>query len=581
MQTPTASNQDTRYLPIAPWTGRLILPQFQQRRPDGGIWIEIQNAPESHAQFKGQLMWLAWHPASIHQPWLARATRNIQFDSVTQESQAKGNLHPTRLNGWKQVSPLESLAGARTIDDMQVELDVFSVEQTSSGWVVRINDEPVQIEGTMRGFVQFVAPVEGKRYRVKHYDRATRSFTAAEETVAMPAAGTLHPQFNLEQSSIVNLEKLPLNAGGWYIYGSRGTDGQFVVQALEPAEMLRLPPERMIIGRTETQKYFDLNKWKQMPFQRIDTTLVDNNGQATPPEQRTSALIEKRTRELWQRGDEALVIHTFGWRGGSRGNKVPLVTGHFAFGFAKLLPDEFTGALRFRLVYRQIYAHSGIPIVAGAQSWHCYMGSFKRGWMYTIPVSEILLRMPELTVPYRMGTYTFDPLALIKRELTYMEARYRSGDGNGASVVTPATSCVRDSNQALFAAIRQFRDRVLKEPAVTTWLAANPNDFHARRFANLRSLLQKVEDSVLFPLGYVPRSWRGENDAVAAHDRDRGGIGDLLDAIRTWRTMLPRRAERELLAVLRDYGATLIEYQSANIGGEVPGLVPLPPGVLL
>ncbi|BAS55419.1 abortive infection protein [Leptolyngbya boryana NIES-2135] len=581
MEKLTISNLDGYYLPIAPWTGRLILPQTQQRRQDGGVFIEIQNVPASQAHLKGQQVWLTWHRDSIHQPWLAKATRDLRFDQITRDSQAKGNIHPVRLDGWQQVSPLESLIGARAEDDMQVELDVVSVDREAESWIIRINDEPIQIEGIARGFVQFVAPVGGKDYRVRHYDRTSRRFEGAEEIVSLPASGTLNPKFNLEQSSIVNIEKLPLNANGWYIYGARGRDGKFMVQALEPAEILRLPPEQMVIGREETQNYVDRDKWKQMPLHQVNSTLVDNNGQVVPPTQRTVSLLERRTRELWQRGDEALVLHTFGWRGGARANKIPIVTGHFSFGFAKLLPDEFTGALRFRLIYRQVYAHSPLSIVSGAQSWHCYMGSLQRGWMYTIPVSDVLVRMPEL-VAYKMGSYTFNPLNLIKRELAYMEARYRSGDGNGASVVTPSTSCVRDSNQALFGAIRKFRDQVVNDPTVSAWLVANPNDYHARRFAGLRSLLERVENNVLFPMGYVPRSWRGENDRVAVQDRDRfNGLGNVLEALRTWRTMLPRRAERSLLAVFREHGATMIDYQSAMLGGEVPGIVPLPPGVIL
>lgn len=581
MEKITASNLDNRYLPIALWTGRLILPQPQQRRQDGGVFIEVQNAPAAHAHLKGQRVWLTWHRDSIHQTWLANATRDIQFDKITHESQAKGNIHPTRLDSWQRVSPLESLAGARTKDDVQVELDVLSVDQEGNDWVIRINDEPIQIEGIVRGFVQFVTAVDEKNYRVRHYDRNSRKFNGVEEVVSLPAAGSPHPQFNLEQSAVRNIENSPLNAGGWYIYGARSSDGKFVIQALEPAEILRLAPERMVIGRMEAREHFDEDKWKQMPLRRIDMTLIDNNGQTTLPEQRTAALREKRTKELWSRGDEALVIHTFGWRGGAQSNKMSVITGHFAFGFAKLLPDEFTGALRFRLVYRQVYAHNQLSIVAGAQSWHCYMGSLKRGWMYTLPVSDVMVRLPELTVPYAMGNYTFNPLDLIKRELTYMEARYRSGDGNGASVVTPATSCVRDSNQALFGAIRQFKDQVLKDPNMSGLLDENANNFHARRFLRLRSLLERVEDKVLFPLDYVPRGWRGENQGVAAQERDRFHLGTAIEALRTWRTMLPRRAERELLAVFCEYGATMIDYQSAMIGGEIPGIVPLPPGVLL
>jgi predicted Abi (CAAX) family protease len=554
----TFSTQDDIYRPIAPWTGRLILPQPSQRRSDGGVYLHIENAPHPYADLKGQQVWLRWHPKSIHQSWLAKATIDIRFDEHTEKSQAKGNLHPTRLNGWQRVSPLESLAGARPQDDVQVELDVLSIDRGGSEWAISIDDEPIQIEGVLRGLVQFIAPVGDKQYRVRHYNRQSQKFDGVEAIASLPDAGSLHPQYQIEQSSIQNIEKSSLNASGWYIYGQfdpsrEGGDRPFIVQALEPAEALRLRPEYMVIGRAETQQQMGEQKWKRMPFRRIDITLVDNNGKAVPLEQRTATLREKRTKELWQRSDEALVIHTFGWRGGSRSKKPSIVTGHFSFGFAKLVPDEFTGALRFSLIYRQVYAHSPLGIISGASRWHAYMGSLKYGWMYTLPVSDVMVRLPELTVPYTIGNQTFNPLNLIKQELALMEARYRSGNGNGASIVTPATSCVKDSNQALFAAITKFRDTVVRDPAVQTWMDKNPDNFHVKRFWGLRSLLELVEEDVLFPLGYVPKNWRGENDDVAVYDRDRANFATIIEVLKTWRTMLPRRAERELLGVFREY----------------------------
>lgn len=583
------ANQGKVYLPIAPWSGRLILPLLQQRRQDGGVYLYVENAPTSYAHLKGKTVWLCWHPQSIHQKWLSRATIDIKFDQVTRKSQSKNMIHPTRLDGWQRVSPLESLAGARPNDDVQVELDVMAAAQEGNEWIISINDEPIQVAGILKGLVRFVAPVGENHYRIRHYNSNSQSFDGPEEIASLPDAGVVNPGFQVEQSSIKNIENLPLNASGWYIYGyqpitsSLGQrDCTFVVQGLEPAEALRLTPTQMVIGRAETQAHVNENKWKQMPLRRVAVTLVDNNGKAIALQERTPDFLQQRTKELWLRGDEALVVHTFGWRGGRRGNAPPLgiAPGHFSFGFAKLVRDEFTGALRFSLIYRQVYAHNSQGIVSGAHRWHSYMGNLKRGWMYTLPVSDVMVRLPELTVAYKMGEQIFNPLDVLKQELAFMEARYRIGNGNGASIVTPATSCVKDSNQALFAAIRRFQNDVIRRPAVRQWLEDHPDDYHTKRFLGLQALLKRVEDKVLFPLGYVPPSWRGENEEVAAHDRDRTNLSMVLEGLKTWRTLLPRRAERELLSVFRDYGATMVDYQSALIGGEISGIVPLPPGVL-
>ena len=579
-----SSISDPRYQPLAQWTGQLILPSEAQRHRDGGVYLTLENTPETYSHLKGQTVWLNWHSNSIHQIWLNRAVTDIHFDETTRQSMENFSIHPTRLDGWSNVSPLESLAGARPEDDIQVELDVQTVEQVGNTWVLSIGDEPIQIVGVQKALVQFVAPAGDNRYRVRHYHPQTRNFDGGEETIALPDAGFLHPGHQVEQSSIIDIETSPLNAEGWYIYGDHDPEGLFIVGAIEPAAALSLVPTRMLSGREETRQHFVESKWEQIPLHRIERTLVDNNGGILYGNQRSPDLMQKRNRELWYKGDMALVVHTFGWRGGERGDPavLGLVPGHFAFGFAQVITDEFTGDLRFDLVYRQVYGHNREGVVAGAHRWHSYMGSFKRGWMYTLPVSDVVIRIPELTVPYQLGDRQFDPLQTILQELAFMEARYRTGPGNGASVLTPATSCVKDSSQSLFAAIQRLKTEVITDPKVKQWVENHPTHFEVQRFKSLELLLDQVEKSMLIPLGYVPQNWRGENQEVAAHRRGASfNASTILEALKAWKTMLPRRAEMELMRVLMQYGGTMFDYQSAMIGGTISGLVPNPPTVIL
>ncbi|MBD2041980.1 hypothetical protein [Microcoleus sp. FACHB-672] len=572
------------YCPIAKWSGRLILPSLPERRSDGGVYLEVQNTPDSHAQLKGKKVWVTWHSTSCHRKWLHRAVIDIHFDEITRKSMEENHfIHPIRLDGWSKVSPLESLAGGSSIDDVQVELDVVSADRDGNSWVLAIGDEPYQIAGIDKALSRFIAPAGEKRYRVRHYNPSSRSFDGPEEVIALPDAGTVLPGTSIEQTSIKNIEKSSLNASGWYIYGSQDASGSFTVKALEPAEMFKLVPTRMVIGRDESRDYITDLKWDNIPLQRVERTLLDNNGGVVPFKQRTPALIAKRTKELWSVGDVALVVHTYGWRGGERGDKVPLgiVPGHFAFGFAKVVRDEFTGELRFDLVYRQVYAHNREGVIAGAMRWHLYMGSLRHGWMYTLPISDVLVRLPELTVPYRLGNHTFNPLIVILQELALMTAKYRAGGGNGASLVTPAASCVKDSSQALFAAGRRLENEVVNDSVVKGWLDSNPNSYEAKRFRRLESLLNDVESTVLIPWGIVPKGWGGDNENVAAHLKD-GAItpASILEALKAWKTMMPRRAEIELLKVLLEHGATMVDCQGAMLGGEVPGIVPLAPTVI-
>ncbi|WP_234488598.1 hypothetical protein [Oxynema sp. CENA135] len=568
------------YRAIAPWSGRLILPEPSVSRDDGGVYLEVENAPGTYRHLIGERVWLTWHPESIHQGWLERATVDLEFDETTRESMEKGNVHPTRLNGRSRVSPLESLAGGRSRDNVRVELDVRNVERQGEEWVLQIGDEPIQIAGIDRALIQFIEPVGDRRYRVRHYDPSDGRFDAALETIALPDAGTVIPGQGVEQSSIDQIERSPLNAEGWYIYGRRDDSGTFNVEALQPAALYELDPSQMAIGRAATREYILDLKWETIPIHAIETTLLDNNGAAFAGSVPTPSFIERRTRELWSVGDVALVLHTFGWRGGERGDPpiLGLVTGHFAFGFAEVVRDEFTGKLRFDVVYRQVYAHNREGIVAGAMRSELYLGSLERGWMYTLPISDVMVRLPELTVPYQMGDRRFDPLTFIKQELALMEARYRTGPGNGASVVTPAVSCVKDANQALYGAIVRLRREVLEDPEVREWLRSHPDRYHTRRFRRLERLLADLEHSVLLPLGYIPKNWQRDERAIAIY-RDGPGVGDpgLLEALKSWKTMLPRRAERELLQVFARHGATMVDVQFAELGGEIPGIEPQPP----
>uniref|UniRef100_A0ACD5GQG3 Uncharacterized protein n=1 Tax=Desertifilum tharense IPPAS B-1220 TaxID=1781255 RepID=A0ACD5GQG3_9CYAN len=82
---------------------------------------------------------------------------------------------------------------------------------------------------------------------------------------------------------------------------------------------MQLVATQMTTGRQETQDYYVASKWQNLPQRRIEKTLVDNNSKVLAASERTVALRERRTRELWYLNDVALTIHTFGWRGVPRG----------------------------------------------------------------------------------------------------------------------------------------------------------------------------------------------------------------------------------------------------------------------
>jgi predicted Abi (CAAX) family protease len=141
-------------------------------------------------------------------------------------------------------------------------------------------------------------------------------------------------------------------------------------------------------------------------------------------------------------------------------------------------------------------------------------------------------------------------------------ARYRSGDGTGLASVTPATSCVQDSSQALFLAIQQLRQRLAADPAT------------AERAAPLAAVGRSLDD-LLTPFGLVRPDWRANAALLDAAVRGASppqpfqagqSLGDVL---LSWR------------AVLLRHGAGLWFLRTNQIPGGDPEIEPLAPTVLL
>ena len=84
--------------------------------------------------------------------WVDRVTTDVDFSERTEKGKKNGWQHPDRIDGWKDVSPLESLAGARQKDDMIVGLKEVRLSDDGRLFIER---EPVQISGTNKALVTF------------------------------------------------------------------------------------------------------------------------------------------------------------------------------------------------------------------------------------------------------------------------------------------------------------------------------------------------------------------------------------------------------------------------------------------
>lgn len=581
-ELPTSANfQRTNYRANGEWIGRLILPTPAQMLAHGDrddwVWIEIEHAPVSQQQLVGKTLVLNWQPDALLSADVSQVTTDVRFTPQTIASQQQGNLHPQRLNGRNQVGALQSLAGARAQDDVVVRLSGVEVGVDANS--LQIDREPLQITGTWVGLVQLlgVAPsptplpaacpgtstCPSEYVRVRHYDPHSHAFNGQIETVRIPQVPAT--KSGLFPSTIRDLTRSSAGDRGWYIYGNaRG--GLFTVAAIQPRALFQLAPVPNLVGRDRQLDYLNRQHWENTPAKkgRIERTAFN--------------------RQPEKLGDRALTIHTFGGIGGKTGDTLRIwhtVTGHFAYGIATVVRDEFTGELRWAIDYNQVYAHNPDGIIAGKQDWATYMGNLQRGWLGTRPVADVLISYPPVTEDYDFGGLKLSPLTELQLQLQIFAARYRTGDGTGNASVTPATSCVQDANQALYITIRRLQQQVRSQPQIQAWLDTHPQHPQTLRFSQLRSLGTELATD-LAPLGIVRQDWQQNAAKLMGTNQQRGfaSSSDPLLGLTSWRTMLPRGAQDSMTKIFSQRGAAIWLLNTYQVGGWNPDIFPIAPTVL-
>jgi predicted Abi (CAAX) family protease len=538
-----------RYSPSAEWLGRLILPSAAEAAatPGDWVWIELEQAPPDQQALIGSRRRLRWADRPDLRRIVEAVTVDIRFGENARNLEASHNVVPSRLNGRDRVGPLQSLAGARPVDDVTVALEGVNV--ADDGLV--ISRPPVQITGRWQGLVQLLeAPAEvsaqadDDRVLVRHFNPASGRFDGPEERIRFPR---LPPdRFGRQAFNLSGLMDAPLNQQGWQIQGAPAADGVFTVQALQPRQITALSPQRQRDGTAASLNHLRVANWSAAESQpgSLHTTALVPDG-AVPPG--------------WQVGERALLIHLFGGIGGTQAEPSPLwtTTGHFAFGEAEVVRDAVSGEPRLAIRYHQIYANNPNGIVAGSQHWSAYAGNLQRGWLGSRPFSDVLVPMEPRVL---------NALAL---QAEILAARYRSGDGGGVAMVTAATSCVQDSSQALWIAIQQLR-----QGQAFSDLEAGDQ----KRLARLATAL----DRWLTPFGRPRPDWR--HNAARSLDGGSGGFESsqkLGDVLLSWNSMLPRRAHDAMAADILRAGLPIWLIRTNQIPSAAPKLLPVDPTSLL
>ncbi|MGB3493172.1 MAG: hypothetical protein WBA57_10615 [Elainellaceae cyanobacterium] len=625
----TPSAPGPHYQAIAPWIGRLILPQPHQRRWVRGVFFEIRHAPPEYQEWVGHRVVLRWQETPRVGRLVKAVTKDVHFSAdASYTSQFGGLVHPDRLNHWQQVGPLESLAGSHPVDDVVVALDGLvqvvpnALDSTVQNGLwqeesrfpqttepdssqnespllpagLYIRRQPIQVTGQYYGLVRFICPVDlnqsdqaqpnqaqpnqaqPDQYRVAHFNRESRQFDGGEETVLLPPV--VADENGCYPSTTHQIESSPLNETGWYIYGTPDAQGRFVVQAIAPRSLLRLQPERVVFGAKAAYRYIRQDTWDNISAQkgRIASVLCS-------PENDESSNAISQAIGRWQEGDRALLVHVYGGIGGNKREPaaaMPIFFGHFAFGQATVIRDPLADELRFDITYQQVYTHNTDGLIAGSLHWSRYMGDRQFGWLGVRPVCDLVIKLDSFT-----GTYEVDgkgedrlarsPLSTMMVYLSAMTARYRIGDGTGGTYVGPANNCAQDSNQALFASLMDMGNALqLDADQLETWIADHPEQLpRLQQLSRLgRDLKHKLQ------LFGKPREDWVKNEFNLGSTLEDEPIRNLIMGIGSWRTLLPRKASDTLVKVFLHYGASVWVLRTNQVGGDDPDIEPIAPMTL-
>ena len=569
------------YRPVADWVGRLILPEKHERTKLNGVWLELLHSPPAYRQWIGHRVPLRWQETPEVHHRLKIVTRDIHFSAEADYSYRQGIVLPIRLNHWRLVDPLESLAGAHPEDDIIVKLpqpvQVFPpsppipplpLSPPSPSLTLHIAQDPIQITGRYYALVRFIRPVDSQpdRYRVIHFNRKTRQFDGPEDVICLPSV--VPDTNNIYPAVSQGIEKSPQNQTGWYIYGAQNHGGEFIVKALKPRCLHQLQPDRLISRPSQGYRYLRKETWSNLTAKKGTTESVLIDPQATSLEAATKS---------WQSGDKALLVHVYGGIGGNKKEPAargPIYFGHFAYGIATIVHEPLADELQFDVQYHQVYTHNTQGLTAGTFDWTRYMGDRQWGFLGTRPTSDILIRLPAFTQPFDFYGEFQSALDGLQNQLEIMTARYRTGDGTGVTYVGPANNCAQDSNQALYASARRLEAGVAEHRAAfQNWEHDYPAQ--AQSFEQLLCLRKDIQRGLL-PFGSARADWEEERESLGSNLQDYP-LKTLGRGLVSWRTILPRKASDTITKICLRHGAALWVLRTNQVGGYDPDIEPIPP----
>jgi predicted Abi (CAAX) family protease len=610
----SVSDAKSFFRPVArgtQWSGQILLPA-RDSRLDGTVFVKVATAPEAYKNLTGKLIRLSWPRGSGS---ATQYTPNVTFkpDELAEANKAS-NVVPIVLNGWEQVSPLESLAAARCRGDFSTEtfnnnrLKVCNYSRIERIFVtftptlvdagtttVRIGEEPTVVAGTHYTLAREIAKTSRttgngslKIYQASPFQKG--QFIASKIEFGVEENFGRRPNFTFN-----NINRSPAASEGWYLYADEETDNErstshFVVHAIEPRALVRVNGSYGNITGTDNGKAF-LTYQENVPpansylakngltrgafaslENRFRKVIIRPGASRAPLSDATpiEPLTFDNSQRTFRNGEVGLVTHLFHWISDSAGKKnvgpLGLVTGHYSYGFYEVFREPIANELQFDVVYRQVYGQGGDAVISAKVTRSEYMGNLRRGWSNSIATSDVLVRAPwldnELVASSGGAGSHVVPMAIFDDTLSLMLHAYRTGSGDGISSIVPWASCVQDSSQALFIALNR-----LEKTLVSSHGAGYCTNPEFGRVCGLAAKLKRQFDaSDIFSNTAVRGDWLNNASSLQI-SRSENQMENGYEALASYKTALPRNAFNLFLSAMLEQGANLVLMDNVQIGG--------------
>ena len=195
---------------------------------------------------------------------------------------------------------------------------------------------------------------------------------------------------------------------------------------------------------------------------------------------------------------------------------------------------------------------------------------FNFGYLGYRPVCDILLKLDSFTVPFDFAHRSISALDRMSVFLEFLLHLYRIGGGTGGVYFGVANNCTQDSNQVLYAAVRDLDVSFKEHPLVQEMLTRQPEA--ADRFERLLELGQSLRRTLL-PWGTVRADWRYNFQLFTVSLTERPWM-NILRALSSWRAMTPHWASNAVAKVFLEHGATAWVLRTNQVGNYDPEMAP-------